>query len=89
MPNIATERRAVIESAGEYQSVVFYRVYSIAHLSSVGPSHYVVHFIDGDCIACVLKKVIVTPPEPIVGDACCMQWSDGVEYAATVLAMGK
>lgn len=48
-----------------------------------------VHFIDDDCIACVPKKVIVTPPEPIVGDACCVQWSDGVEYAATVLAMGK
>ena len=70
-------------------TVVFYTVYSIVRLSSVGPSHYVVHFIDDDCIACVPKKVIVTPPDPIVGDACCVQWSDGVEYAATVLAMGK
>ena len=72
-------------------SVVFYRVYmySIARLSFLGPSHYVVHFNDDDCVACVPKKVIVTPPEPIVGDACSVQWSDGIEYAATVLAMGK
>ena len=64
-------------------------MYSIACLSFVGPSHYVVHFSDDDCVACVPKKVIVTPPEPIVGDACRVQWSDGMEYAATVLAMGK
>lgn len=47
-----------------------------------------VHFIDDDCIACVPKKVIVTPPEPIVGDACRVQWSDGVEYAATGVSHG-
>ena len=52
-------------------SVVFYRVHSIACLSFVRSSHYVVHFNDDNCAACVPKKVIVTPPEPIVGDACC------------------
>ena len=33
--------------------------------------------------------MILTPPEPTVGDACRVQWSDGMEYAATVLAIGK
>ena len=64
-------------------------MHSITRLSFIGPSHHVVHFSDDDCVACVPKKVILTPPEPTVGDACRVQWSDGMEYAATVLAMGK
>ena len=55
----------------------------------VGPSHYLVHFKDDDSIASVPKKLLLKPSAPSVGDACVVRWSDGVEYDATVVAMGK
>ena len=64
-------------------------MHCIARLSFIGPSHYAVHFSNDDCVVCVPKKVILIPPEPTVGDAGRVQWSDGMEYAATVLAMVK
>lgn len=42
-----------------------------------------------ECIACVPKKVVLQPTQPTVGDECCVRWSDGVRYEATVLAMGE
>ena len=59
-----------------------------AILESVGPSHYVVHFDEDSCVACVPKKLVLMPANPSVGDTCSVQWSDGVEYAAKVVAMG-
>ncbi len=58
-------------------------------LPFLGPSHYVVHFHEDDCIACVPKKHILRPTTPTVGDECCVRWSDGTEYTATVMAMGE
>ena len=55
----------------------------LAILETVGPSHYVVHSDEDDCIARVPRKSVVRPSMPSVGDA---EWSDGVEYTATVLA---
>ena len=60
-----------------------------AILETVGPSHYVVHFDEDDCIARIPRKSMVRPSMPSVGDTCSVEWSDGVEYTATVLAMGK
>ena len=60
-----------------------------AILETVGPSHYVVHFDEDDCIARIPRKSMVRPSMPSVGDTCSVKWSDGVEYTATVLAMGK
>ena len=60
-----------------------------AILDSVGPSHYVVHFKEDECVACIPKKSFQMPSNPVIGDSCSVLWSDGVEYAATVLAMGK
>lgn len=56
-----------------------------------GPSHYVVHFHEDKCLACVPKKNILRPnnPYPAVDDDCTVLWSDGSEYTATVVAMGK
>jgi len=61
----------------------------LAILEIVGPSHYVVHFDEDDCIARAPRKSVVKPSMPSVGDACSVEWSDGVEYTATVLATGK
>ena len=55
----------------------------------VGPSYYVVHFDEDDRVARVPRKSVLKPPRPSIGDACSIEWSDGVEYTATVLAMGK
>ncbi len=56
---------------------------------NIGPSHFVVHFDVDECVACLPKKLMLRPADPSVGDSCTVQWSDGLEYAATVLAMGK
>ena len=58
-------------------------------LFSIGPSHYVVYFDKDDGVDRIPKKAVLKPPRPSVGDVCAVQWSDGVEYAATDLAMGK
>ena len=55
----------------------------------IGPSYYVVHFDEDDCIARVPRKSVLKPARPSVGETCSIEWSDGVEYTATVLAMGK
>ena len=52
-------------------------------------SHYVVHFMEDDCIACIPKRSIVAPHTPVNGLPCTVKWSDNIEYVATVLAMGK
>ena len=48
-----------------------------------------VHFDEEDCVACIPKKKMMSPNLPGIGDACTVRWSDGNDYAATVVAMGK
>lgn len=55
----------------------------------IGPSYYVVHFDEDDCIARVPRKSVLKPARPSVGETCSIEWSNGVEYTATMLAMGK
>ena len=40
-------------------------------------------------MARIPKKTIMSPNLPGIGDACTVQWSDGNDYAATVVAMGN
>ncbi len=54
-----------------------------------GPSHFVIKFDVDGCVACVPKKRMVRPSDPSIGSTCTVRWSDGVEYAATVVAMGE
>lgn len=61
----------------------------MVYLCFTGPSHYVVHFHVDECLACVPKKNILRPNKPAVDSDCTVLWSDGSEYTATVVAMGK
>lgn len=55
----------------------------------IGPSYYIVHFDEHDCVARVPRMSVLKLPRRSVGETCSIEWSDGVEYTATVLAMGK
>lgn len=55
----------------------------------IGPSHLLVSFVEDGYVSCVPKKLVVSPSQPTAGDSCSVRWSDGVEYAATVVAMGE
>lgn len=59
------------------------------YYNTTGPSHYLLHFAEDDGFGIVLRKVIVTPLAPGVGDTCLVKCSDEKKYTAEVIAVGK